>query len=268
MLYQLVAGEPPFRAPTPHAVMEMRLHKKAPLLRDVRPEAPAYLEAICAKCLALAASARFASIADVLAALDAGKVAAPASKPRPRWIVPAVAAGGLAAIGAVVAFSLRHGHDAAPPAPAAGAGSAPVAASAPHKRPADGLVTVLVLGFENTAGDPVFDGTLEHLLYSSLRYSVKIDPETGLRLRKLATELGPTTSIDDQLAAKVAERATRYRSPLVTRATPSLSWRSRSMRRRKLPWRRRSPASRSRYARRSASAFPTGSAAAADFLDR
>jgi tetratricopeptide (TPR) repeat protein/predicted Ser/Thr protein kinase len=209
MLYQLVAGEPPFRAPTPHAVMEMRLHKKAPLLREVQPDAPASLEAICAKCLALNASARYASIAEVLAALDAGKApATPPPKPaRPRWLVPALLLGGVAAVAAVVALSMHRGGEvAAPPAHGSGSGSAPVAPPAPRKPAANAPITVLVLGFDNTTTDPVFDATLEHLMFSSLRYSVKLDPFTGVRLRKLAAELGPTTPVDDQLAAKLAER--------------------------------------------------------------
>jgi serine/threonine protein kinase len=61
MLYQLVAGETPFQAPSTHTVMEMRLHKKAKPLREVRSDTPAYLEAICAKCLELVPSSAASS---------------------------------------------------------------------------------------------------------------------------------------------------------------------------------------------------------------
>src|SRR5437899_1568048 len=80
MLYQLVTGEAPFVADTPHAVMEMRLHKKPRLLRDVRGDVPAYLEGIAAKCLALAPSARYPSMRELLTQLDGGGGAAPAAR--------------------------------------------------------------------------------------------------------------------------------------------------------------------------------------------
>src|SRR5439155_321770 len=67
------------------------------LLRDVVPDAPAYLEAICAKCLALAASARYASVREILTLLDTSAPTMPRRKPR--WLVPAIAAG-VAAAGA------------------------------------------------------------------------------------------------------------------------------------------------------------------------
>ncbi len=195
MLYQLVTGETPFQAPTPHAVMEMRLHKKPRPVRDVVADAPAYLETICAKCLALNPSARYASMKELLAAFDA---AAPAAHRKRRWLVPAIVACGLSVAAIVGAMAWRsRGSGSSAPAPRA----APA--------PTSGLVTVLVLGIENRTAETTLDGTLDAIVHSALRRSERIDPIAGSELRRLANELGPDVGVDDHLGERLAAREGR-----------------------------------------------------------
>jgi tetratricopeptide (TPR) repeat protein/predicted Ser/Thr protein kinase len=197
MLYQLVTGETPFQAPTPHAVMEMRLHKKPRPLRDVAPDAPAYLEGICAKCLALNPSARYASMKELLAAYDAAAPAAAAPRARKRrWLVPAIAAGGLVAA-ATIAYVAWPRHAVTPSKPVA----APVATTGP--------TTVLVLGIDNRSGDPALDNTVDAIVHSALRRSERVDPITGGDLRRLAATFGSDIAVDDHLGELLAARQGR-----------------------------------------------------------
>jgi tetratricopeptide (TPR) repeat protein len=202
LLYQLVAGETPFRAETPHAVMEMRLHKKPPLLCDVVPDAPRHLEGIAAKCLALSPSARYATAGDVLAALDEDRAQSPAARPRRlrrRVAIAVVACGAVAAVaGAVV--SGGGGRDQQPAAreSAAAAPAAPAVTVEPG-----GFVTVLVLGFENRTSELGFDGTLDVVLEWNLRRSTIVDPFGGNDLREMATSRFPNAPIDVSLGERL-----------------------------------------------------------------
>jgi tetratricopeptide (TPR) repeat protein/predicted Ser/Thr protein kinase len=200
MLYQLVAGETPFQAPTPHAVMEMRLHKRPALLRDVRPDAPAHLEGICAKCLALAPSSRFQSIAEVLAILE--MPTAITHHKRPRWLVPLLVAAiaAVAAVAAMVAWPRSHRAEPPPTAPVA---AQPVPATAP---PIDRPITVLIFAFTNHTTDPVFENTLDEVLDDALRRSSRLDPVAGVDLRALANVLGADIPLDADLGKKLAAR--------------------------------------------------------------
>ncbi|HUS29887.1 MAG TPA: protein kinase [Kofleriaceae bacterium] len=214
MLYQLVTGETPFKADTPHAVMEMRLHKKPRLLRDVRPDAPAYLEGIAAKCLALNPSGRYRTVKEVLGAVETGGVTTEpvrrVAAGRPTWLIPAIAAGALCAAGGVVAVLVISGGSkkgaspnerpaliiASARGPEAGAG--PVATTSP--------MTTLVLPLTNTTSETSLDGTVEIIVTSSLRRSTVLDPITGASLRRVASAFGNDVAIDDKLAARIAER--------------------------------------------------------------
>jgi tetratricopeptide (TPR) repeat protein/predicted Ser/Thr protein kinase len=220
MLFQLVTGEVPFQADTVHAIMEMRLHKKPRPVRELVPDVPARVEAVVARCLEIDHGARYASVRDVIAELDgepprvsaaALAPAAPAEPPKRRR---GLIVGGVAAAGAVAlaVFALRPAHRGEPVSPAKPAAPvvtpiAPSAAAASPARPAtDDQTQVLVLGFDNQANDPVFDGTLDTVLLYALRRSPKVDPFAGVDLRKLATELGPDVAVNEHLAERIAAR--------------------------------------------------------------
>jgi len=69
MLYELVAGRPPYDAETIPALCMAILNAPPPLLREVAPAAPAALEAILVRCLARDPNERFSSVAELAQAL-------------------------------------------------------------------------------------------------------------------------------------------------------------------------------------------------------
>ena len=203
MLYQLVTGEAPFRGDTPHAVMEMRLHKKPRPLADASPDAPAHLAAIVDHCLAVDPEQRYRSVRELLADLEAERVPVTAPRPRPKWLVPALAAaiGAVGIIIAVLAWS-RGNERRDTTAPVSTAPAAPAIAHSP----ANGHVTVLVLGFENHTIDPVFQETLEVVIETALRHSTRVDPIAGSEVKNLEQELGADASGERSLGKRLAER--------------------------------------------------------------
>lgn len=69
VLYQLLAGEAPFRAETIPQVCALVLQTDPRPLRDLRPEVPAGLEAVVDRCLQKDRERRFPAVADLAAAL-------------------------------------------------------------------------------------------------------------------------------------------------------------------------------------------------------
>ena len=71
VLYEMLAGEPPFTGPTPQAVIAKRFHTDAVPLRAVRPGVPEHVERAAARALARVPADRFASTAELARALEA-----------------------------------------------------------------------------------------------------------------------------------------------------------------------------------------------------
>src|SRR5262245_9545345 len=87
VLYEMIAGTPPFTGPTAQAVLIRHLNDPAPGLRTSHPEVPESIDRILAAALAKDRSQRFATAADLAAALDAPyavAVAAPTRAPSTR----------------------------------------------------------------------------------------------------------------------------------------------------------------------------------------
>ena len=97
VLFEMLAGEPPFSGPTVQSILAKRLSGEVPSLRRMRPAAPDWLEQVVRKALAPLPADRFASPAQLAHALEpaattatgADSSAAPASaKTRGRLAVP------------------------------------------------------------------------------------------------------------------------------------------------------------------------------------
>ncbi|MGH7476039.1 MAG: bifunctional serine/threonine-protein kinase/formylglycine-generating enzyme family protein [Longimicrobiales bacterium] len=71
LLYEMLAGAPPFDGPSMGAIMAAVLTRDPPPLRRLRAEAPAELERIVARCLQKDASLRFTTSDELAAALHA-----------------------------------------------------------------------------------------------------------------------------------------------------------------------------------------------------
>jgi serine/threonine protein kinase len=86
ILYEMLTGQPPFRAATLEALLQLVLYQEPPPPRTLRPDVPADLEAICLKCLEKEPEQRYASaqvFADDLRRFLAGE--APSVTPLTEW---------------------------------------------------------------------------------------------------------------------------------------------------------------------------------------
>jgi eukaryotic-like serine/threonine-protein kinase len=72
VLYEMLAGEPPFTAPTPQAAIAKMLASPPPSIRIVRKDVPVGVEGALRKALGTASVARFTTIADFSTALERG----------------------------------------------------------------------------------------------------------------------------------------------------------------------------------------------------
>jgi serine/threonine-protein kinase len=128
MLYEMIAGRPPFAGATPSDVMAAILRDEPPPLSAHLPDCPASLERIVRRCLAKAPAARYQTAAELAAELKAARAAmeerrpsAPAEAqaivpttektPRWRWAVLGSVVALLVLLAAVYAF--RTGRDTA-----------------------------------------------------------------------------------------------------------------------------------------------------------
>lgn len=71
VVYEMLAGEPPFTGPNVQTVMERHAKSRPPLLHIIRPSLPGGLDAVIARALAKAPKDRFPSAAEFIAAVTA-----------------------------------------------------------------------------------------------------------------------------------------------------------------------------------------------------
>ena len=124
VLYEMVAGRQPFRGDYEQAVIYSILNEAPEKLSAQRQEAPTQLDRIVARALEKTPEARYQSVEEMLADLDALRESldtpkvVPASAPaksRPAWLLPAAAV--VAAVGLVLVWP--RGSDQPAPAPVA-----------------------------------------------------------------------------------------------------------------------------------------------------
>jgi len=107
VLYEALAGEPPYTGPTPEAVIAKRLSEPIPRISVVRGTVGPALEAVIEKALARAPVDRYATAADFAAALEASAV--PERRGRTDGRRTIIAAVGVAAL-AIVATLIWRGR--------------------------------------------------------------------------------------------------------------------------------------------------------------
>ena len=103
VMYQMLAGRPPFAGDTIWGVMDATLRRDPPSLKSWRTDVPASLERIVSRCLDKDPARRYGSAAELSQAIDAVKAErAPQTAVRggtPRWIIAAGLVLALAGIG-------------------------------------------------------------------------------------------------------------------------------------------------------------------------
>jgi serine/threonine-protein kinase len=127
VLYEMLAGESPFRLPMSQALIATMISNEPPSIRLARPEVPEWVDAAVRKALAPAPTERWASAGEFAAALQqrgAARIAAPArlgSGRTRRGLIVALALGFGLTVGAGGLFAWKGRRVGAPSAPAPGA---------------------------------------------------------------------------------------------------------------------------------------------------
>ncbi len=91
MLFEVVTGQPPFRAESPYAVIMHHIHTPPPSLRSLRPDLPPAVESVILRALAKEPANRYATAADFATALR-NSLASPMRPRRDRLPVLTLAA--------------------------------------------------------------------------------------------------------------------------------------------------------------------------------
>ena len=107
VLYEMLAGEPPFSGRTPQAVLARHIHDHPPPIQVVRPTTPPGVQDAIERAMAKVPADRFATAEEFAAALQAAARGAPGAAPRrrPRRRMVMVAGAACAALLAAVLWS-------------------------------------------------------------------------------------------------------------------------------------------------------------------
>jgi serine/threonine-protein kinase len=164
VLYEMLAGEPPFTGPTSQAVMAKRIVEPVPHVRTVRENVPEAVEQALVRALAKVPADRFPTAGDFSAALHVGPGSSTEARPdiRTRRSRARLAlAGALALLAVAFAYELR-GHSSPAPQKTASARSVVVPPIT------DSGVSLAVLPFTNLSPDRenqyFSDGMTEELI--------------------------------------------------------------------------------------------------------
>jgi len=195
IFYELLTGKMPYEAESAVASLLKRTNERAAPVSSHDAAIPRPLTSIVAKCLEPDPKLRYQNTAEVLVDLEnwlekgaAATLRFPDVRPWARDIPwPLIGVVATVLVLAVTGFLLRNKLF----GPKTTAGSAPV--------------SVLVADFTNYTGDPVFDGTLEPMVNTSLEGASFINSYNRGSARELAQKLPhPTDKLDQQSARLVA----------------------------------------------------------------
>ncbi|MGI9041363.1 MAG: protein kinase domain-containing protein [Gemmatimonadales bacterium] len=152
VLFEMLAGEPPFGGGTPQAVIAKHMQAAVPDLRVVRPSVPVEMQRVVETALAKVPADRYASAAEFADALEASSVKSAGSWQRRRVI-----AAGVAAVAVAAAVLMQGGRS--------------VPARSPVTGPSSGTEQprLAVLYFDDLSPDSslrkVANGITEELIY-------------------------------------------------------------------------------------------------------
>ena len=198
VLYEMLAGQPPFTGPTVESLMHQHLTAQAPSITAIRPAVPGWVAAAVQRALAKTPADRFSPVALFAEALasreSAAMLAVPSSmalsSQRRRWVVAAAVVMAAIAVG-VLAWNegwLPGSHRHAPP---------------------DKKDWILVAEFDGPPDDSTLAMTARDLISAALDQSeiVKTVPQDQIRQALEAAGKPTSTRVDPQLAQELAYRS-------------------------------------------------------------
>jgi serine/threonine-protein kinase len=213
VLFEMLAGEPPFSGGTPQAIIAKHMQSKAPDLRVVRPAVSYRLRAVVQRSLAKVPADRFQTARRFVEALDKSSPEGRSQRARRRGVVVA----GILTIGGAAALATGLQH--------LGASGSRGSVAATSERP-----RIAVLYFDDVSPDSslrgLAGGVTEELIYElsgvpGFRVISRngVMPFRGRRLSldSMAAALHPTTMVDGSLQ-RLKDRI-RVRAQLVDAAT-------------------------------------------------
>jgi len=197
ILYDLIGGRwRTSRHDSPMSEMLARINTPLPPLRSVAPETTPALDAIISRCVERDPDRRYQTTADLLADLqrldaDAHPSRAIGAVARPTaWIYATAVLAVVAAVALAGTWWLARNR-----------GGPPAAAHEP--------VSVLIADFENRAGDPVFDGSLEQPLAVALEEAPFVTTYARRDALSVAGQMGQAAAdghLDVETARLVSQR--------------------------------------------------------------
>ena len=223
VVYEMLAGEPPYMGPTARSVIAKHLHDPVPDVRRLRDRVSAHTAAVIARAMSKVGADRFATarqFAEALAAPDGASSATPRSGTRSgtntapairrQWLV-GVACGLVALTAVVVALASDVGGLRTRAAQRLSGGGASVA---------DERRSVAVLPFDNVGGNPdeeyFSDGLTEELIAAlsqlgSLRVAARTSSFAFKGLARDVREVGRTLNVKSVLVGSVRKAGERIR---------------------------------------------------------
>jgi eukaryotic-like serine/threonine-protein kinase len=187
ILYDMLLGRKrASRTESVIAELNLRMKDPPPAPRTQDPSIPEALDRIVTRCIQPDADARFATTADLVAALDRLD---DDGKPLPivRRLTWRIAATAVTVFSALLALTwwLARGP----------------AVEVPHEP-----VPILIADFINHTGDKTFEGALEDALSTALEGAAFITSYDRSEARKIATRLGKPPALDDVMSRLIAGR--------------------------------------------------------------
>jgi serine/threonine-protein kinase len=231
VLYEMLAGQPPFTGPTVESLVHQHLTAEAPNITVMRPAVPGWVAAAIQRALSKTPADRFNPVAQFAEALAHRESTNTAAAPtvarvpparRRRWLAML---GGAAAVVAVAVASLlipRHVRKAPAPGPAPG-------------RPSNDRREIAVLPFQNLSAEGPYayfaSGLHEELLTQLAKVTaLKVISRTSVMgyqggpkpLKQIATELGVGSVVEGSV--QVVGGRLRVNVQLIDAATDEHLW--------------------------------------------
>jgi eukaryotic-like serine/threonine-protein kinase len=191
IFYEMLTGRRHLTGDGSVSDLVARMSAAPPPVRTLRAEIPAPLDAIVTRCVQPKPDDRYASCGELIAALEGLDTEGRAVvRPEPRAVSSRLIAGAVAVLMGVSGGAYWTASRRAAPASAV--------ARAP--------VSVLIANFENKAGDPAFDGTLEQALGLALEGAPFISSYSRQTAQRVAAQVVPGATLDEANARLVSKR--------------------------------------------------------------